>query len=75
MPPKRKAVQLTLIERSEPVPRSKGRRPQDTLNITDFWDNEHNKALSKPRQDSIDQSSIKIFVCYLAAKLKTKSIL
>ncbi|GET52986.1 hypothetical protein RIR_e41767_A0A2I1F935_9GLOM [Rhizophagus irregularis DAOM 181602=DAOM 197198] len=31
MPPKRKAVQLTLIERSEPVPRSKGRRPQDTV--------------------------------------------
>ncbi|CAB4496285.1 unnamed protein product [Rhizophagus irregularis] len=91
MPPKRKAVQLTLIERSEPVPRSKGERPQDPvwthfiqtplataghfaaeydesnkhqkldqLNITDFWNNEHNKALSKPRQDSMDQSLIKM---------------
>ena len=144
MPPKRKAVQLTLIERSEPVPKSKGGRPQDPvwthfiqtplataghfaaeclycgkkwprgrpqdlqvhlakdclnvddeirrvfvrnilrlcdddddiiddesnkhqkldqLNITDFWDNEHNEALSKPRQDSMDQSLIKMFVC------------
>uniref|UniRef100_U9SM53 DUF659 domain-containing protein n=1 Tax=Rhizophagus irregularis (strain DAOM 181602 / DAOM 197198 / MUCL 43194) TaxID=747089 RepID=U9SM53_RHIID len=144
MPPKRKAIQLTLIERSEPVPRSKGGRPQDPvwtyfiqtplataghfaaeclycgkkwpkgrpqdlqvhlakdclnvddeirrvfvrnilclcdddddiiddesnkhqkldqLNITDFWDNEHNEALSKPRQDSMDQSLIKMFVC------------
>ncbi|CAB4493750.1 unnamed protein product [Rhizophagus irregularis] len=31
IPPKRKAVQLTLIERSEPVPRSKGGCPQDPV--------------------------------------------
>ncbi|CAB4397845.1 unnamed protein product [Rhizophagus irregularis] len=31
MPLKRKAVQLTLIEHSEPVPRSKGGCPQDTV--------------------------------------------
>ncbi|PKK43721.1 hypothetical protein RhiirC2_804215 [Rhizophagus irregularis] len=35
----------------------------DQLNITDFWDNEHNEALLKPRQDSMDQSLIKMFVC------------
>jgi hypothetical protein len=35
----------------------------DQLNITDFWDKECNEALSKPKQDSIDQSLIKVFVC------------
>ncbi|GES76552.1 hypothetical protein RCL_jg1141.t1 [Rhizophagus clarus] len=116
MPPKRKAIQLTLIEQSEPVPRSKDGRLQDPiwthfiqtplataghfatkclyyclnvddeirrifvrnilrlcgddddiindesnkhqklnqLNITDFWDNEYNEALSKSRQDLMD---------------------
>ena len=31
--------------------------------ITDFWSKEHNEALSKPKQDSIDQSLLKMFVC------------
>lgn len=35
----------------------------DQLNITDFWDKEYNEELSKPRQDSIDQSLTKAFVC------------
>jgi hypothetical protein len=34
----------------------------DQLNITDFWDKEYNEELSKPKQDSIDQSLTKAFV-------------
>ncbi|CAB4391081.1 unnamed protein product [Rhizophagus irregularis] len=79
MPPKRKTVQSTLIEQSEPISRSKSGRSQDPvwthfiqtplataddksnkhqkldqLNITDFWDNKYNEALSKPRQNLMD---------------------
>ncbi|GBB98372.1 hypothetical protein RclHR1_32020001 [Rhizophagus clarus] len=93
MPPKRKAIQLTLIEQSEPVPRnlqvhlakdclnvddeirrifvrnilrlcgddddiindeSNKHQKLNQLNITDFWDNEYNEALSKSRQDLMD---------------------
>ena len=31
--------------------------------ITDFWSKEHNEALSKPKQGSLDQSLLKMFVC------------
>ncbi|RGB40907.1 hypothetical protein C1646_752786 [Rhizophagus diaphanus] len=103
MPPKRKAVQLTLIERLEPVLRTTAGhfaaeclycekkwprgRPQDLqvhfakncLNVDDeirrvfirnilrLCDDDDDiiddETLLKPRQDSMDQSLIKIFVC------------
>ncbi|RGB32743.1 hypothetical protein C1646_762553 [Rhizophagus diaphanus] len=73
IPLKRKAIQLALIEWLEPaVSRSKGRRLQDPvwtyfiqtpLVTTGHFAAEYLYSLSKLRQDSIDQSLIKIFVC------------
>jgi hypothetical protein len=55
---------LRLYGNDDDIEKNNKHQRLDQLNITDFWDKEYNEELSKPRQDSIDQSLTKAFVCY-----------